>query len=138
MAMSDSTQQHAQTRKPSWFIADKAIAALALLIAAFCLLPHLSVLIAALLGDTETLRHLAGSVLGDYMRNTAALVVLVGSGTFLIGTGAAWLVTMCDFPGRRWLEIALVIPSPFLPTSSPTPTPMFWITPALCNHCCAI
>ncbi|AKS44666.1 iron(III) transport system permease protein [Octadecabacter temperatus] len=94
-------------------MADKAIAALAFLIAAFCLLPHLSVLVAAMLGDTETLRHLAGSVLGDYMRNTAALVVLVGLGTFMIGTGAAWLVTMCDFPGRRWLEIALVIPLAF-------------------------
>lgn len=94
-------------------MADKVIAALAFLIAAFCLLPHVSVLVAAMLGDTETLRHLAGSVLGDYMRNTAALVVLVGVGTFMIGTGAAWLVTMCDFPGRRWLEIALVIPLAF-------------------------
>ena len=94
-------------------MADKAVAALAFLIAAFCLLPHLSVLVAAMLGDTETLRHLAGSVLGDYMRNTATLVVLVGLGTFMIGTGAAWLVTMCNFPGRRWLEIALVIPLAF-------------------------
>ncbi|MEN8841364.1 MAG: iron ABC transporter permease [Octadecabacter sp.] len=94
-------------------MADKAIGALALVIAAFCLLPHVSVLVAAMLGDTETLRHLADSVLGDYMRNTAALVVLVGAGTFLIGTGAAWLVTMCDFPGRRWLEVALVIPLAF-------------------------
>lgn len=113
MAMSDSTLQQTETRKPSWFMADKVIAALAFLIAAFCLLPHVSVLVAAMLGDTETLRHLAGSVLGDYMRNTAALVVLVGVGTFMIGTGAAWLVTMCDFPGRRWLEIALVIPLAF-------------------------
>lgn len=111
--MSDSTQQQPHARKPSWFMADKAIGALALVIAAFCLLPHVSVLVAAMLGDTETLRHLADSVLGDYMRNTAALVVLVGAGTFLIGTGAAWLVTMCDFPGRRWLEVALVIPLAF-------------------------
>ena len=111
--MSDSTLQQASARKQSWFMADKAIATLAFAIAAFCLLPHLSVLIAAMMGDTETLRHLAGSVLGDYMRNTAALVVLVGTGTFMIGTGAAWLVTMCDFPGRRWLEIALVIPLAF-------------------------
>ncbi|HCP81408.1 MAG TPA: iron ABC transporter permease [Octadecabacter sp.] len=111
--MSDSTQQQTQSRKSSWFMADKTIAVLAFMIAAFCLLPHLSVLVAAMLGDTETLRHLAGSVLGDYMRNTAALVVLVGIGTFMIGTGAAWLVTMCAFPGRRWLEVALVIPLAF-------------------------
>lgn len=94
-------------------MADKAIAALAFLIAAFCLLPHLSVLLASLLGDTETLRHLAGSVLDDYARNTLALVAIVGVMTFAIGTGAAWLVTMTDFAGRRWLEIALVIPLAF-------------------------
>ncbi|MCF2871699.1 iron ABC transporter permease [Octadecabacter sp. G9-8] len=94
-------------------MADKAIAALAFLIALFCLLPHLSVILASLLGDTDTLRHLAGSVLDDYARNTLALVVIVGVATFAIGTGSAWLVTMTDFAGRRWLEIALVIPLAF-------------------------
>lgn len=111
--MTDSTQQPQSAPKTSWFMADKAIAALAFLIAAFCLLPHLSVLLASLLGDTETLRHLAGSVLDDYARNTLALVAIVGVMTFAIGTGAAWLVTMTDFAGRRWLEIALVIPLAF-------------------------
>jgi iron(III) transport system permease protein len=94
-------------------MADKAIAALAFLIALFCLLPHISVLLASFLGDTDTLRHLAGSVLDDYARNTLALVVIVGIATFAIGTGSAWLVTMTDFTGRRWLEIALVIPLAF-------------------------
>lgn len=99
--------------KPSWFLADKAIAALAFVIAGFCLLPHIAVLIAAVMGDTDTLRHLASSVLDDYARNTAALVVIVGLGTFVIGTSTAWLVTMTNFTGRRWLEIALVIPLAF-------------------------
>lgn len=111
--MTDSPHLQNTTPKPSWFIADKAIAALALAVAAFCLLPHIAVLIAALTSDTETLQHLAGSVLDDYARNTAGLVVIVGLGTFLIGTGAAWLVTMTDFPARRLLEIALVIPLAF-------------------------
>ena len=94
-------------------MADKVIAGLVCLIAVFCMLPHVAVLIASWLGDTETLRHLANSVLDDYARNTAALVVIVGIGTFAIGTGAAWLVTMTEFTGRRWLEIALVIPLAF-------------------------
>lgn len=111
--MTDLTQQTESAAKPSWFMADKAIAALAFLIAAFCLLPHLSVLLAAIMGDTDTLHHLANSVLDDYARNTLALVVIVGLGTFAIGTGAAWLVTMTEFAGRRWFEIALVIPLAF-------------------------
>jgi iron(III) transport system permease protein len=52
-------------------------------------------------------------VLDNYIRNTGALVFIVGFGTFMIGTGAAWLVTMTDFPGRRWIEVALVIPLAF-------------------------
>lgn len=94
-------------------MADKVITALAFLIALFCLLPHIAVLIAAMTGDTQTLQQLAGSVLDDYARNTLALVVIVGIGTFAIGTGSAWLVTMAEFPGRRWLEVALVIPLAF-------------------------
>lgn len=111
--MTDTVQQARSAPKTSWFMADKAIAALAFLIALFCLLPHISVLLASFLGDTDTLRHLAGSVLDDYARNTLALVVIVGIATFAIGTGSAWLVTMTDFTGRRWLEIALVIPLAF-------------------------
>ena len=94
-------------------MADKAIALVVFGIALFCLLPFLAVALASVSGDTSTLRHLAGSVLDDYMRNTAALVFIVGFGTFMVGTGAAWLVTMTDFPGRRWLEVALVIPLAF-------------------------
>ncbi|PVA06271.1 ABC transporter permease [Thalassorhabdomicrobium marinisediminis] len=111
--MTDAPDTVPPPPKTSWFLADKALAALAFAIAAFCLLPHVSVLIAALTSDTETLRHLAGSVLGTYSVNTLALVVIVGFFTFLIGTGAAWLVTMTDFPGRRVLEIALVVPLAF-------------------------
>ncbi len=111
--MSDATQSRQQTLRSAWFLADKGIAALAFAIAAFCLLPHLAVLLASVLGDTATLRHLSETVLGDYILNTAALVLCVGLGSFMVGTGAAWLVTMTEFPGRRWLEVALVIPLAF-------------------------
>ena len=111
--MSDSTQLPPPAAKSSWFMADKAIALVAFGIALFCLLPFLAVALASVSGDTSTLRHLAGTVLDDYMRNTAALVFIVGFGTFMVGTGSAWLVTMTDFPGRSWLEVALVIPLAF-------------------------
>ncbi|MEO1557686.1 MAG: iron ABC transporter permease, partial [Pseudomonadota bacterium] len=85
----------------------------ALGIAAICLLPMLAVAIAALSGGTDTITHLAGSVLGRYVANTGLLVVLVSLGTFAVGVGAAWLVTMARFPGVRVFEIALVIPLAF-------------------------
>jgi iron(III) transport system permease protein len=54
--------------------------------------------------------HLVDTLLVDYVRNTALLGVGVGLATVVIGTGCAWLVVMCEFPGRRWLDWALVLP----------------------------
>lgn len=84
-----------------------------LLVAALCLLPLLGVVVAALLGGTESVAHLAQTVLGRYVSTTALLCLLVASGAFALGTGAAWLVAMTDFPGRRLFEIALVLPLAF-------------------------
>jgi len=41
---------------------------------------------------------------------TALLLVGVGAGTIVLGTGLAALVSFCEFPGRRWIEWALVLP----------------------------
>jgi iron(III) transport system permease protein len=54
--------------------------------------------------------HLAGTVLGGYVWNTALLVLLVGGGTAMLGTGAAWLVVMYRFPLRGVMEWALILP----------------------------
>ncbi|MEM8631672.1 MAG: iron ABC transporter permease [Pseudomonadota bacterium] len=89
------------------------MAALALFFALAALLPMLAAALAALTGGTETLEHLAETVLLQYIGNTLALVLLVACGTFAVGTGAAWLVTMAEFPGRRFLEVALVLPLAF-------------------------
>ncbi len=85
----------------------------ALLAASLCLLPMLAVVLAALSGGTGTLAHLGETVLPRYSWATLQLVVLVSVGTGLIGTGAAWLVTMTRFPGVRLFEIALVLPLAF-------------------------
>ena len=34
----------------------------------------------------------------------------MGAGTLVLGTGLALLVSFCDFPGRGWIEWALVLP----------------------------
>ncbi|WP_436398533.1 ABC transporter permease [Roseobacter sp. S98] len=91
----------------------RALGGMAFVVAMVCALPMVAVAIAALSGGTDTVAHLAGTVLGRYSLTTLILVVLVSSGTFAIGVGAAWLVTMTRFPGVRFFEVALVLPLAF-------------------------
>ncbi|MFD2739759.1 ABC transporter permease [Sulfitobacter aestuarii] len=91
----------------------RLLAIAAILVACFCALPMLAVLLAAISGGTDTVQHLLDTVLLRYTGTTLLLVALVSTGTFMIGVGAAWLVTMTRFPGARMLEIALVLPLAF-------------------------
>lgn len=78
--------------------------------AALILLPILAVL-ASLAGPAgETWAHLASTVLGAYLANTALLAAGVAAGVVAIGVLTAWLVTAYEFPGRRLLEWMLVLP----------------------------
>ena len=54
--------------------------------------------------------HLADTVLWRLIWTTLVLMTGVGLGTFVIGTGTAWIVTMCRFPGQKVFEWALLIP----------------------------
>lgn len=91
----------------------RLLSGLALLIAGLCALPMAAVVIAALSGGTETISHLIGTVLPRYAGTTLWLVLLVSAGTFALGVGSAWLVTMTRFPGVRLFEVALVLPLAF-------------------------
>ncbi len=91
----------------------RRLAVAAVTIATICALPMLAVLLAALSGGTDTVKHLMQTVLPGYAGTTLLLVLLVSVGTFCIGVGAAWLVTMTRFPLVRWLEIMLVLPLAF-------------------------
>ena len=99
----------ALSSKLSWGLA----IGLALFVTLLCLLPYIAVLISALTGSFETLSHLADTVLWRYSTTTLILLMIVMVVTTIIGSSTAWLVTMTEFPGRRWLEIALVIPLAF-------------------------
>lgn len=54
--------------------------------------------------------HLLSTTLPRYMANTLFLMAGVGLMVSLVGTGAAWLVTMYRFAGSRWLEYLLLLP----------------------------
>jgi iron(III) transport system permease protein len=94
-------------------VMERILIGVAILIAVFCALPHVGVTLAALTAQSDTLMHLVRTVLPGYIGTTLVLLVMVSLGTFLIGTGAAWLVVMTEFPGRRFLEVALVLPLAF-------------------------
>lgn len=79
-------------------------------LAALLLSPVISLGIAALGGGSELWPHLAAYVLPQAIRDTALLLAGVGLLVIGLGTGAAWLVSAFDFPGRRVLEGALLLP----------------------------
>lgn len=73
-------------------------------------LPLLGIASSLFSAQGELWRHLAETQLRDIVGNTLVLLIGVGLGTVVIGTGTAWLVTMCRFPGSRMLQWALLLP----------------------------
>lgn len=72
--------------------------------------PLFAVVQAALAAPDDLWAHLLGTVFWNYVANTLFLCAGVGLITAVVGTTAAWLVTMYQFPGRGLLEWALVLP----------------------------
>ena len=60
--------------------------------------------------STQTWRHLADTVLAEYVVNTLWLLAGVSVGVLLLGVTTAWLVATYRFPGRALMEWALVLP----------------------------
>jgi len=73
-------------------------------------IPLLVVAAGWLQAENEVWRHLAETVLADLVVNTVVLVAGVAAGVLLLGVGLAWLTTMCEFPGRRFFDWALMLP----------------------------
>ena len=81
----------------------------AVAIAAVVLLPLLALAWIALQGS-DAWAHVAANVVPQAAWNSVRLLFGVGVLTVAIGTGAAWLVTACDFPGRGVMAWALLLP----------------------------
>lgn len=84
--------------------------ALAVLLCLPALVPLLVILAAIATPETDVWAHLARYVLPEVLANTAKLVIGVAVVGGVLGTSLAWLTAMCDFPGRRWLDWALLLP----------------------------
>ncbi|HTE60609.1 MAG TPA: iron ABC transporter permease [Solirubrobacteraceae bacterium] len=70
----------------------------------------LLVLPASFVTDPGAFDQIAADLLPEALRASAVLALGVGAGTLALGGGLAALVSFYDFPGRRWLDSALVLP----------------------------
>lgn len=82
----------------------------ALIIALLVAAPLIAVGWIALFPRENIWPHLIATALPRYLGNTLILMALVGLGSAMIGTGAAWLVTMKRFPLRGLFDWALLAP----------------------------
>jgi len=89
------------------------LAALSWTTVLLCLVPLTAVVLTAASGGLSSVAGLASTVLPRYAGNTVLLALIVATGTAIIGTGSAWLVTMTRFPGRGFFEVALALPLTF-------------------------
>ncbi len=60
--------------------------------------------------QVDVWQHLIATGLGRLLKNTLWLMLGVGTLVMLVGVTLAWLTAVCEFPGRRWLDWALILP----------------------------
>lgn len=106
--MSEQTSQISATAKRRHLIDRWSVGAL--IIAALVLMPILAVVWFAVTPTDNIWPHLLRTTLPRYLSNTLILMGSVGVITAAVGAGAAWLVVMYRFPGRQWMQWALLMP----------------------------
>lgn len=82
----------------------------AVLTTAIVALPVLSVIFLAFFPEENIWPHLIETTLPRYLITTIQLMAGVGAITLAIGLASAWAVTMCEFPGRKFFEWAMLLP----------------------------
>ncbi len=100
----------AQVRSPAGFPRQWLWLIAALAIAALAAVPLVTIALSAPVGGMRGLERLADAVLWRYIGNTLLLMAMTGALASLMGVGAAWFVSACTFPARRFLSWALVLP----------------------------
>lgn len=83
---------------------------ISVVLAGILVMPVAAVVYLAAFPEENIWTHLLKTSLPAYLGNTAGLMIGVGTSVFLTGVSTAWLVTMCNFPGRRYFEWLLLLP----------------------------
>lgn len=65
---------------------------------------------ASFVGEGAAFDEIARTLLPDALRTSILLALGVGAGTLVVGGGLALLVSFWDFPGRKVLDWALILP----------------------------
>ena len=102
VATAAARPRRARRRPPGWAVASALVA---LVVAG-----PLAALPLAFVFEPGAFGAVADSLLGEALRASLVLALGVGAGTLLLGGSLAALVSFYDFPGRRWLDWALVLP----------------------------
>lgn len=79
-------------------------------IAVFILTPIIAVIVLAFMPKENIWPHLLATTLPRYLLNSLVLMIATGLLAGIMGVAAAWLVVMKEFPGRKLLEWALLLP----------------------------
>lgn len=82
----------------------------ALLLCLPALVPLTVIALALFSPEVEVWSHLSRYVLPQVTVTSLQLIVGVGLLSGLLGTFLAWLTTLCEFPGRRFFDWALLLP----------------------------
>ncbi|MFP5255484.1 MAG: ABC transporter permease [Acidimicrobiia bacterium] len=102
MALTTTADRRSRRRLPGWTIVGAAVA---LLVAG-----PLVALPASFFGEGDAFGQIARTLLPEAVRTSLLLATGVAVGTLVVGGGLALLVSFYDFPGRGWLDWALVLP----------------------------
>ncbi len=89
---------------------DPLSVALAVVLCLPALVPLLVIAHAMISPEADVWSHLARYVLPEVTANTLKLVIGVAVLSGIVGTALAWLTSICEFPGRRFFDWALLLP----------------------------
>ena len=89
---------------------ERGLSLFAIVLGLVLALPLLTIIYLAATPKENVWPHLIATVLPGFIWQTLVLLAGVGAVTFVIGTGVAWLVTMCSFPLRRMFQWASLVP----------------------------
>ncbi len=85
----------------------------AILILLLVLTPLFTIMVKLFDKPGEHWEHIVSTLLPSYFYNSFVLLLGVGFFTFLIGVSMAWLISIYDFPGRKYFEWLLILPLAF-------------------------
>ncbi|WP_432409709.1 ABC transporter permease [Wukongibacter sp. M2B1] len=74
------------------------------------ILPNLNILVNVFNKPNENWNHIKEYLLKDYVVNSLTLISFTGLFTVFIGTSLSWIISVYDFPFRKFFKWSLVLP----------------------------